>query len=49
MGPRLAVPNEAQNRRQGLQAGRTPGPGGGNGGGGAGENPTQQTPKTDNP
>lgn len=47
MGPRLAVPNEAQNRRQGLQAGRTPGPGGGNGGG-AGENPTQQTPKTDN-
>lgn len=48
MGPRLAVPNEAQNRRQGLQAGRTPGPGGGSGGG-AGENPTQQTPKTDNP
>lgn len=28
-GPRLAVPNEAQNRRQGPQAGRTPGPGGG--------------------
>lgn len=47
-GPAWLCLMRHKNSRQGLQAGRTPGPGGGNGGG-AGENPTQQTPKTDNP